>query len=282
MLLKLFRHDFRGLSRWMWPAMIGIGSAALLGFFNALILGRTGSFYDDAYSSAGREALLISSVGGTALIAMALAAAATVVAVLIFVKFYKTMVTDEAYLTFTLPVTAGQLIASKFLSALVWAAIGSVVILAAWFFIFGGLLLSAGPDFRGDVAEISEEVFSAMGENIGDVLLAVLYFVSGAVRTYFQVSCAILFGASVVRKNKALAAVGMIFAVNFAVNLILSLFGISGLFQMYMNAAFDMGGVYNEMSVSVMMWIQIAVNAVLIAVFWWWSWRIAKKSVNIE
>ncbi len=282
MLLKLFRHDFRGLSRWMWPVMIGIGGAALLGFFNTLVLGRAGSFYDDAYSGAGQEVLLISSVGGTALVAMALAAAATVVAVLIFVKFYKTMVTDEAYLTFTLPVTAGQLIASKFLSALVWTVIGGAVILAAWFLILGGLLLSAGPYFRGDVAEILEDVFRAMGENIGDVLLVGLYAVSGAVRTYFQISCAILFGASVVRKNKALAAVGMIFAVNFAVNLILSLFGISGLFQMYMNAAFDMGSVYNEMSVSFMMWIQIAVNAVLIAVFWWWSWRIAKKSVNIE
>ena len=276
MLLRLFKHDFKGLGRWMWPVMIGIGGAAVLGFINTLVLGRSARVDNFVMPGSGFEKLLVTSVGLTALVFMALAMAATVIAVLLFVKFYKSMVTDEAYLTFTLPVTAGQLIGAKFLSAAVWALIGGIGIVLAFCVIGSGLLVTGGADAVSFFREMAEDMGEILAENGGVVLLLLLYGITGAVRTYFQVTCAILFGASVVRKNKALAAVGMVFAVNFAVNLILSLAGVSGM----MALVFGIGS--EVMDVQPMLWIQTAVNVVLIAVFWWWSWRIAKKSVNIE
>ncbi|MBE6724529.1 MAG: hypothetical protein E7576_04920 [Ruminococcaceae bacterium] len=278
MFLKLFKYDFKGLGRWMWPVMIGIGGAAVLGFLNTLFLGGT-SRLDT--SSAGASVMLMSAVGGTALVAMALAAAVTVIFVLIFVKFYKSMVTDEAYLTFTLPVTAGQLIGSKFLAAAVWTLIGGVVIACASCVIAAGLLISGGPELREDFFWILGDVADTLLENLGTVLLFFLFSLIRSIRGYFQITCAILFGASVVRKYKALAAVGMVLAVNFAVNLILSVFGAAGLFPLVfgMDYGFGAGG---SLSLESVLWIQIAVDAVLVAVFWWWSWHIAKKSVNIE
>ncbi len=276
MFLKLFRHDFKGLGRWMWPVMIGIGGAAVLGFINTLVLGRSARADNFDMPGSGFEKLLVTSVGLTALVFMALAMAATVIAVLLFVRFYKSMVTDEAYLTFTLPVTAGQLIGAKFLSATVWALIGGIGIFLAFCVIGSGLLVTGGADAVAFFREMAEDMGEILAENGGVVLLLLLYGITGAVRTYFQVTCAILFGASVVRKNKALAAVGMVFAVNFAVNLILSLSGVSGM----MALVFGIGS--EIMDIQPMLWIQIAVNVLLIAVFWWWSWRIAKKSVNIE
>ena len=234
MFLKLFRHDFKGLSRWMWPVMIGIGGAALLGLLNTLILGRTAQIDTFAQPNPGAEKVLITTVGGTALVAMALTAAVTVIAVLIFVKFYKSMVTDEAYLTFTLPVTPGQLIGSKFLAASVWALIGGAMIFLAFSLTGSGLLLTGGEEAREAFREFTEEVSEAGRDNLGTALLLLLFALSFAVRTYFQVTCAILFGASVVRRYKALAAVGMVFAVNFVVNLILSLAGEEAMISSYL------------------------------------------------
>ena len=278
MFLKLFKHDFRGLGRWLWPVMIGIGGAAVLGFVNMLVLGGAGRGMDN--QRPGAEALLAASLGGTALIAMALAAAATVIAVLIFVRFYKSMVTDEAYLTFTLPATAGQLIGSKFLSAAVWTLIGGAVTAAACLAIFCGILISGGEDAREFFGYFWKDLGEVLSENLGTFLLFLLFAVSGVIRSYFQISCAILFGASVVRKNKALAAVGMVLAVNFVLNLILSVAGVAGLLPLMFNLSYGVGA--EGMPVEASLWIQIALNAVLTAVFWWWSWRIAKKSVNIE
>ena len=206
MLLKLFRHDFRALARWQVPVIIGIGGAALLGFLNMLLLGWSDVPYGE--QSAGRNMMRTTAVGGTVLVFMALLIAATVAAVLLFVRFYKSMVTDEAYLTFTLPVTAGQLIGAKFLSALVWTVIAGAVIAASWGVIFGGVMISGGADFREGIGEIVKEMFEAIGENFGTAFLIGLYMAASLIRGWFQITCAILFGASVVRKNKALAAVG--------------------------------------------------------------------------
>ena len=279
MFLKLFKHDWKSLSRWLVPVLIGIGGAAVLGFINALVLGATGSGDTDGRT---KEALLFSTFTGTALIAMALAAALTVIAVLIFVKFYKSMVTDEAYLTFTLPVSAGRLIGAKFLSAALWTVIGAAAVFAAWIIILSGIWITGGSTLRGEVGEITRDLFDVIWENPQIMIPMFVYAVTGAVRVWFQVTCAILFGASVVRKNKALAAVGMVFAVNFAVNLILSLAGVSGMMALVLGASYGITQDSGELTLPAILWIQSGVNALLTAVFWWWSVRIARKSVNIE
>ncbi len=279
MFLKLFKHDWKSLSRWLVPVLIGIGGAAVLGFINALVLGATGSGNTDGRT---KEALLFSTFTGTALIAMALAAALTVIAVLIFVKFYKSMVTDEAYLTFTLPVSAGRLIGAKFLSAALWTVIGAAAVFAAWIIILSGIWITGGSTLRGEVGEITRDLFNMIWENPQIMIPMFAYALTGAVRVWFQVTCAILFGAAVVRKNKALAAVGMVLAVNFAVNTILSLFGIAGMFSIVMGASYGITQDSGELTLPAVLWIQSGVNVLLTAVFWWWSVRIARKSVNIE
>ena len=279
MFLKLFKHDWKSLSRWLVPVLIGIGGAAVLGFINALVLGATGSGDTDGRT---KEALLFSTFTGTALIAMALAAALTVIAVLIFVKFYKSMVTDEAYLTFTLPVSAGRLIGAKFLSAALWTVIGAAAVFAAWIIILSGIWITGGSTLRGEVGEITRDLFDMIWENPQIMIPMFAYALTGAVRVWFQVTCAILFGASVVRKNKALAAVGMVLAVNFAVNTILSLFGIAGMISIVMGASYGITQDSGKLTLPAVLWIQSGVNVLLTAVFWWWSVRIARKSVNIE
>lgn len=278
MLVKLFRHDFRAHSRAQVPVLIAIAAAAILGFFNMLLLAGTGSGRIVSEESNGYGLMLSAALGGTFLIFLALGAAMTVMAVLIFVRFYRSMVTDEAYLTFTLPVTAGQLIGAKFLASAVWFFFGGIALTLAGGLMYTGAVLAGGEDFREAMAYLWEDVFDMLAENPLTVFLLILFAVTAAIRWYFQITGAILFGASVVRKNKALAAVGMIFAVNFVVNLVTSFFPTMGFFGFSLLFA----GEITDFSPNPWLIVQICINAVLTAVFWWFSVRIAKKSVNIE
>ena len=278
MLLTCFKHDFKALSRILVPVLICIGAAAVLGFCDTLIVFGEKP-YDIMSGNLIGGMLSASAIGGLIVIAMLLAAAVTVMMVLIFVRFYRSMVTDEAYLTFTLPVSAGTLIASKFLASLVWMLIGSAAICAAGLVILTGVALADADFTFGEamraVWDLMREVFSSEPLVIS---LGCLYAVASAVRSYFQITAAILFGASIVRKNKALAAVGMVLGVNFIMNTVLSVIGVSALLpRLYLDALGTSG-----MGVESWLIIQSGVNILLAAVFWWLNVHIAKKSVNIE
>ncbi|MCR4906200.1 MAG: hypothetical protein K6A33_08970 [Clostridiales bacterium] len=280
MLVKLFRHDFRAHSRMQIPVLIAISAAAVLGFFNMLFLAGTGSGQLISEESDGYVLMLGAAISGTFLIFLALGIAMAVMSVLIFVRFYRSMVTDEAYLTFTLPVTAGQLIGAKFLASAVWFLIGSAALAIAGGLIYTGAILAGGGDFREAMVDLWQEVFELLAENPLTAFLLILCAVAAAVRWYFQITGAILFGASVVRKNKALAAVGMIFAVNFLVNLITSIFPTLGIFGF--GVLFTGMVEFYDFNLNTWLLVQTGISVILAAVFWWLSVRIAKKSVNIE
>ena len=49
-----------------------------------------------------------------------------------------------------------------------------------------------------------------------------------------------------------------------------------------MGASYGITQDSGELTLPAVLWIQSGVNVLLTAVFWWWSVRIARKSVNIE
>ena len=106
MLLKLFKYDCKASARFGIPVLIGIAAAALLGCINTFIQVNLSSDNVQVPASGQVRSLLqLTSMGGLMLIAFVLAAAMSVMAVLLLVQFYRSTVADEAYLTFTLPVT---------------------------------------------------------------------------------------------------------------------------------------------------------------------------------
>ncbi|MDO4620799.1 MAG: hypothetical protein Q4B09_09290 [Lachnospiraceae bacterium] len=72
---------------------------------------------------------------------------AVVIAVLVIQRFYKNLLGTEGYLMFTLPVTTGQHLISKLVTALIWIALGGI---AGG---IGGLIIVA---MSGDMAEFLE------------------------------------------------------------------------------------------------------------------------------
>ena len=109
MLGKLLKQDFRATARIMLPLYVAV---PVLGLFtnliNHLCENQTG-FLLNAISA------LVSFVFSLALIA-----AVVTTVVLMILRFYRNLMTDEGYLMFTLPVSTTELIFSKLIVSVVW------------------------------------------------------------------------------------------------------------------------------------------------------------------
>ena len=121
MLKKLMKHDFRALSRTLFPLQIGVLGGGLVATLLTALTIRLGQ----NTASTGGSALfrqLVMGVSATAsvLIGIAIIASALITLLLICYHFYRSFLGDEGYLTFTLPVSTSKLIWSKLLTGMIW------------------------------------------------------------------------------------------------------------------------------------------------------------------
>ena len=131
MLKKLMKHDFRALSRTLFPLQIGVLGGGLVATLLTALTIRLG---ENASGTGGSALLrqLIMGVSATAsvLIGIAIMASALVTLLLICYHFYRSFLGDEGYLTFTLPVPTSKLIWSKLLTGMFWTLINSLLLRA--------------------------------------------------------------------------------------------------------------------------------------------------------
>ncbi len=116
MLGKLIKHEFRALSRFLLPIHILLLIACILGRF---------LFQSITTTDLPNVIILISFVCFISI--LIIVPCATVV--LIIVRYYKSLYTDEGYLTLTLPVTRGQLLFSKAFVACVWSILDLALVI---------------------------------------------------------------------------------------------------------------------------------------------------------
>lgn len=235
MLGKLIKHDFRALSRTLFPLQIGVLAGGLLATLLSAIASRATVFDGAASMSEGAAVLrsLIESVSImlSVLILVAIAASAFVTLVFICVRFYKHFLGDEGYLTFTLPVSTGRLICSKLITGMIWLAINLLAILvtALIFAVFGT---------AGDRGLINYEVLSAIGNSVSAAYQEASRYVNvplviafcAAVMTIstaaqmMQIYFAILVGGQSAKKHRVLAAIGMYLLINMGVGTMATMF----------------------------------------------------------
>lgn len=223
MLLKLFKYDFKSSARFGIPILIAIAAATILGCINAAVtVGNAGteSTFDTVTNAPFDEMLIFASMGGLVLIAFALAAAASVMSILLLVQYYRSTVSDEGYLTFTLPVTPAQILWSKLLNVTVWSAFTGIALVIAASCIIGTGVLTAGigEDFVNTFAELFSFLGSSFGQSGLTIVLLCLLGAASFVSNNLMLFMAITFGSVIVRKHKALASVAMIFGINFVMN----------------------------------------------------------------
>ena len=205
MLWKLMKHEFRATARIFVPLYLVVIMLVLLATFS---LGMT----------TNRSVFL--QVMGVLLIILfvvALYALLLLSVILMLVRFYRNLMTDEGYLMFTLPVRTSQLILSKLIVSLVWFAGAAVVAVLALY------PMTVHPIITGEFNGTS--VLKTVIENVasllpGDAHTRILLIVEGISLTILTVIgfCLMCYAAIAVgqsfRKNKVLLSVVFFFVFN--------------------------------------------------------------------
>lgn len=224
MLGKLIKYDFRSLSRILFPTQIAILGAtiiATLGFLFNVRIDLSGASMNGGI---GLLRIIIGFLSG--IMVLGIIAASFLVAFIIFQRFYKSLMSDEGYLTFTLPVTTTDILWSKLITAMLWTIISGVVI-----FICINIFLVLGTSRRvvfnfeiyREISRFIHEAFQTIG---GKLTLPMIEFVLlslvSLAYSILHVYLALIIGGIVSQKHKVLAGIGFYFAISMIVGTISS------------------------------------------------------------
>lgn len=207
--------------------------------------------------------------------------------VLIVMRFYKNMTSDEGYLSFTLPVTVHDHLISKSVVAFVWYVASFIV------FAFSILILTWGhvefEEFAYEFGELFGTIF--LSDTGSFILLCVLYalnIIISSFYTIFLIYMAIAMG-QLVNKHRVLTSIGAYFGINFVIQNITSILFLALTFFVSATGIFD-DAFYELMDspdffyifMNGTLGIGLVLNLVLTAVFYFVTNHILTKKLNLE
>lgn len=223
MLGKLIKHDFKSLSRILLPTLLVIFGATVLGTLGFNFLVRNTS--DRVSNSPLAEILNIVSGIVFAIALIGIWASFIFVSVVIFYRFYKSCVDNEAYLTFTLPVSAGNILWSKLITAVIWLLIGTLVGLLC-LFLFLTFGTSDGGLVNYDIPNAIRDLFKSdylTGSTVWLIVELIFYLLIASVYVVLEIFLALIIGGTVAQKHKLLAGIGFFFAINTVMGIVSSI-----------------------------------------------------------
>ena len=220
MLSKLFKYDFRALSRVLWPTMAAVAGASLIATLSFL-------FSEKTYSSTSSNGLVTFLSGALAVImVLAIIAACFLVVFIICAHFYRNLMTDEGYLTFTLPVKTSDILWSKLLTAMLWTLISCVVIgLCALLFV--GLAAAGsrgGAQMLSELADGIRQLFGMFGAKSALLTFEfIILALAGMAYSILHIYLALVIGGVVSHRHKILAGIGFYFVISIIASIITSI-----------------------------------------------------------
>ena len=218
MLSKLLKHEWKTL--WKMPTlMIGILmiTAVLAGSVFALPI------WESEWIGLPLSGIMIILLFYFAMIVVSVG-----ITVYVAVRFYKSMYTDEGYLTHTLPVTVHQLLQSKLIVMSAWSAIAVLAILVS-LAVFGFMTITfvmpaEGYNWADFFLELNELLNSSvMSGWQGFVISLTAMMLVGCISSSVIMTSAITIG-QMVRKHRVLGAIGAYFAIITIIQMIASAF----------------------------------------------------------
>ena len=242
MLGKLFAQEMRALVK---PAAIMLAIMVVAGVVGIGCIEAT----DAVSRAAGFASRYVNEASAASNLTVVLVMAAlfcaflvwaSLVAVYVFIamRFYRTMFTDEGYLTLTLPVRTGALVTAKFCAAFLLAAVFTLAACA-----LASLAVLAISDGDGDMVSV---VLSLLGgwsalTGSGGVASSVIGVANALVSAAYTVGLAFLsltLGAWWARRHKVAAAVAL-----YVISLLFSIVGVLAMMGDTGTASFMLGTV---------------------------------------
>lgn len=283
MLGKLLKYDLSALSRILIPLhLIAIG-VAVLGC-GAGFVGYSASWLDSyAITSQMMDLVdLMTTFAALGLILCVLVLFSATIATFVVVtsRFYRNLFTDEGYLTLTLPVSAGQQVASKVLAGFIWMLVDGLVILACFLAIWAsGEGFTPSTDITESIpmwllAAASGERTLFFGETVTWLTVA-----GWMVRAALQMLFALLLsyasfalGAAIAARHKVACGIGLLVGIWFAYGIVIGTVSIGIGFAFSFDAGIAMDVISN---------MSACLEIVSIAGFWALCiWLLARK-VNL-
>lgn len=232
MLGKLIKYDFKALNRYLIVIHGMLLITAAMGRF--LFVGR---MVQNPGSSPSELGMIVMVVGILIYVILFMTAVFGTL-LLIAIHFYKNLYSDEGYLTHTLPVSRGKLLASKTISGSVWALIDIILVISSVL-----ILVLYKPTIQEFIV-YKDEALTAMGfpasVGYGKIFLAIaVMFVISAVSSVMTLYVSITVG-QLFSNHRVLGAIVVYFGINMVISIISGTIG----------AAFSISAVANAMDES--------------------------------
>lgn len=248
MLGKLLKYEMKASARTLLPLYLGTLIVAVICAVQAAMMVGTGNVHGGWWIEGPLDSGVIT--GFIFLLFFALCVAIMVLTAMIAIqRFNKSLIGDEGYLMFTLPVTHTQLLNSKLIASLLWVVVGTIVMGLASLIIFVPVFLAV-PDM--DWAYFWNEVQYMLSQynlfpQIGLSLVAgVLTIVAIILTVYLSIMIGQMEQCS---KYRVAVSVVMFFVINWLFSLIgTSVLNVLSLdWNNYVVSAAEFGALYNEM-----------------------------------
>lgn len=214
--------------------------------------------------------------------------------ILIFMglRFYRTMYTDQGYLTHTLPVTANQLLISKILISGIWYLLIMAGVILSVVCLVASLMNGAMDPGSYSFAEFVDEMGSALdamssamtGEMMGYVIHILVYILLAVLITPFSVMITI-FGALTIgqlsRKYKGLVGVLVYFGIGLVNSVVVMI--VEMIYSMRL--AFSVpkaSAAYGDLGILGIYDATLIVQVVMAVILYFLSHRILTRKLNLE
>lgn len=237
MFAKLLKYDMRSLKKQAVPILIALIAltvlASISGFFSVRYLVSTDNSAEiNEFKSIIAFFVTMMLSLGSMFVMILFGAAATIMLVLVCVRFYKNTVSDEGYLTFTLPVKSNEIIFSKLVSGLIWTAVITIASVLGILVVLFSAVLGIEALTLSDLSEIFKGLWEIImgvfeGLEFGIVLIVIQAIISVITSLAFELLLfytAIFFASTITQKNKGLAAVGCVIGANTVMSIFSSIF----------------------------------------------------------
>ncbi|MGM9619480.1 MAG: hypothetical protein ACI3W8_06590 [Oscillospiraceae bacterium] len=273
MLSKLLKHEFRATSRVMLPLYLLLLCLAVFTHIMMRIMGSA-------------EHWFVATLGGVSIFAFVVGIiAVSLMSLIIMVnRFHTNLMGPQGYLMMTLPTSTHSLIFSKVLTAIVWFAATAVACILAV------ILATFSGDMYAELLDFFHEAFFYMGQMetltrtqvIVLLLEALLAGVIGMVFFCLEVYASIAAGHSF-NKHKVLLSFAFFFGFNFLLEILgtsLLIFAVQPDNNFFLLDFCNFGTLFSSAQVSI--WGTILWEVVLCAVFYFVTWYMMKKRLNLQ
>ncbi len=214
MLGKLLKYDLRSIFKLWWVAAV---SSVGLGVVGGIAFNIFTTLSYEAEPSMLQSIVMIFSILAVILSFFGMSAFIIASEVFIYVRYYKHLFTDEGYLTFTLPVKRRDILNSKLISGLA-VNLATLTVFVSDILLFFSFGIGVDP-----ILEIIDDLTQGLlpiiwkEANVLTLVYILELFViilALAAAAYLTVAFCITFAATVAKKFKIFAAIGMYYLSN--------------------------------------------------------------------